>query len=382
MKTENPYLDQLRKKYPDFLKSLVRGYSIFPIKLRGGTRKPNTTKELHESVAIFLEFEKKSDRPGWEIEWKDWRSKLGNQRWPSGITLQTADDYLYILQLQKEVLRFESVLSDLLAWRPTIKNWIEQKPAYVFDLDWKQICAVIDYILNNNLQSYYLRSIPVPVHTKFIERNATVILSLLRYFDNVRFPDEGTSLVKALGVKPKPVLYPVRWLDIELARRYTSGIVNLALSSEDLFNLDLNVSEVWFVENDTNLYLLKQRTNAIGIASRGLALNVLSSIPLFYKARLLYWGDLDEAGFRMLQQFRQLYPSIESILMDKETVLHHQNEIQSMPGKSSNPSFHLEQQEMEGWNILRPMNGRIEQEKLDQSFVQSYLFRKGLGSDF
>jgi hypothetical protein len=381
MSKENPYLVQLRKKYVDFLRSVVRNETFSPIKLRGGTGKPGSTKELHDATAVFLEFEKKENRPGWQIEWEIWTSKkLGSQQWPSAIIVETEADYLYILELSEKVAFFKTTLSKLVEWRKEIRGWIEMRPQSIFDLPWEQICAVVDYILNNDLRNYYLRSIPVPVHTKFIERNAAVLLSLLRHFDSVRFPDEGLGLIKALGVKPKPVLYPVRWLDDTLARRYTSGITSLAVSSEDLNKLDLKVAEVWFVENDTNLYLLPKRSDAIALSCRGLALHVLSSIPFFQHSRLLYWGDLDEAGFRMLQQFRQFYPTVESILMDDETVQFHRHEIQSIPSKSNNAELQLQKHEMDAWKILRPLNGRIEQEKLDQFFVQAYLLGKGLSS--
>lgn len=67
MSKENPYLVQLRKKYIDFLKSVVRGEPFTPIKLRGGTGKPGSTKELYDATTVFLEFEKNGNRPGWKI---------------------------------------------------------------------------------------------------------------------------------------------------------------------------------------------------------------------------------------------------------------------------------------------------------------------------
>ena len=75
MKRENPYLDQLNKKYSSYLGSLITGEQFFPLRLRGGTGKPTDTKQLYKSTDDFLQFEKKEDRPGWIVEWESWTSK-------------------------------------------------------------------------------------------------------------------------------------------------------------------------------------------------------------------------------------------------------------------------------------------------------------------
>lgn len=383
MKRENPYLDQLNKKYSSYLGSLITGEQFFPLRLRGGTGKPTDTKQLYKSTDDFLQFEKKEDRPGWIVEWESWTSKkLGAQRWPSSITIDREDDYLYILNRHKEVLQFKQLVQELLDWQPVLRPWLAGKPQRVLELaaQWGQLKKVVDYVKEHDLSGYYLRSIPVPVHTKFIKQYESVLLSLLKQIAPDKFPLEINDITKALGVKPKPVLYPVRWLDSELAHRYTSGIVSLAISSEDIRRMSPDVSEVWLVENETNLYLLQQRKNAFGLMSRGNALHLLAEIPFFKNVRLLYWGDLDEAGFRMLHQFRQLYPSLESILMDEATLQYHQEGMHFINTAPVKMELNLTEAELPAFNFLRQTKGRIEQEQLDQAFIQRYLFEKGLGS--
>lgn len=383
MKKENPYLDQLRRKYPAYLRSVISGNEFFPVRLRGGIGKPADTRELHDSIAIFLEFEKKSGRAGWVVEWESWTSrKFNEQQWPASISIETEADYLYILGAADEAARFRLHVQDLLAWKPRVKAWLESKPQRVMELSdqWKKIKAVVDYVLANDLSQYYLRSIPVPVHTKFIKQYEMVLLSLLREIEPERFPSGIHEIGKALRVKPKPVLYPMRWLDLSMADRYTAGIISLAISSEDLRKMDPQIGEVWVVENETNLYLLQPRKNALGLVSRGNALHVLAEVPFFHKARLLYWGDLDEAGFRMLHQFRQMYPALESILMDEETLKYHQEGMYTINTGAVKMELDLTETELPAYTYLRQTKGRIEQEQLDQAYIQQYLFKKGLGT--
>lgn len=383
MKKENPYLDQLRKKYPAYLRAVISGDDFFPVRLRGGIAKPADTRQLHDSTAIFLEFEKKAGGAGWIVEWESWTSKKFNvQQWPSSITIETEADFLYILDATEEAGRFRLLVQDLLSWQPKLRSWLEGKPQRVIELSdqWKNIKSVVDFVLAHDLSEYYLRSIPVPVHTKFIKQNESVLLSLLRQITPERFPSEINEIGKALRVKPKPVLYPIRWLDHAMAEMHTAGIISLAISSEDLKKMDPQIDEVWLVENETNLYLLQQRENALGLVSRGNALHVLAEVPFFHKARLLYWGDLDEAGFRMLHQFRQLYPALESILMDEETLRFHQEGVHIIKTGIVKMELDLSESEMAAYNYLRQIKGRIEQEQLDQAFIQRYLFAKGLSS--
>jgi hypothetical protein len=41
--------------------------------------------------------------------------------------------------------------------------------------------------------------------------------------------------------------------------------------------------------------------------------------------RVLYWGDIDTHGFRILDQLRAVHPHVESVLMDEATLLAHRD---------------------------------------------------------
>jgi len=178
---DKSYSIQLQKAYKSLLRNIILEKPFYPIQLRGGKNKPTTTADLHKVTESFLRFEKKGEMPGWKIEWEAWQSrKLGNQRWPASISIETEADLLFLLNKSEEVDFFRLQLQQLLQWNHHIAGWLAGQPAAVLEWKsrWKNICAVLDYLLQHDVANYYIRSLPVPVHTKFIEQNEPILLSL------------------------------------------------------------------------------------------------------------------------------------------------------------------------------------------------------------
>jgi hypothetical protein len=373
---EDSFIRQLAPKYAGHLRRLILGQPYQPIVLRGGKQKPESTAALHSAIQFFQKQEKAPNRPGWFIEWKPWNTRrFGNQLWPETITVLTEEDLLYLLGKEQEIVRFRSRLDQLTSWKPSIRDWLIENPSRILahDPDWPEICKVIDHFLQHDVSAFYIRSLPIPVHSKFIEQKRGIIYSLLSFLDPARFPKDGNDLETAAGLRILPHLYPMRWLDAELSRQYTAGLDTLALPYDALRQSNWKVPEIWVVENETNLYLLPPRKRALGIYARGHALHNLKNIPFFLDTKLFYWGDLDEDGFGMLYQFRKYYPQTISVLMDESTVLHHRQYLQKIPFRSNHPEHALSPEEKAAYLYLWKEQGRIEQEKLEQLFVQQYI---------
>ncbi|MGC4102357.1 Wadjet anti-phage system protein JetD domain-containing protein [Ferruginibacter sp.] len=367
------FIVQLEKRYRDFLKNRIAENQFEQIVLRGGKAKPSNSIDLHESVGLFLKYEKNDTRKGWYIEWENWFSKkLGQQRWPAQIKVQTEEDFLFLIKKENEILLFDQKLEELRKWRPEISSWlIEQPEAILRYLDrWQGLKSVIDFLLLHDVSTFYMRNLPVPVHTKFIEENESLILALIRHFDPERFRSEDTKLSRVIGIKRKPVLFTVRWLDESLAARYSHGMEVFGITPENLKKQHWQVKEVWLVENETALYMFDKREHSVVIWSRGKALELLEDIPLFNDVALYYWGDLDEEGFSMLSQCRKLYPRVRGVLMDADTVEYHLEEIRIQPVAYKHRQFsELAEAEAKALEILFTINGRLEQESLNHKFI-------------
>jgi hypothetical protein len=371
------FIAQLEKQYIPYLKNKVLGDSFQPIVLRGGKNKPETTAALHQLIKLFQDHEKHQHNKGWLIEWETWTSKkLGSQQWPSTIKVTTEEDFLYLIKKEKEIASFDKQLEQLLKWNPEIRSWLANKPKLVLELQiaWPGICSVVDHLLKYDVANHYIRSIPVPVHTKFIEQYKKIIHSILHHLNKERFPSSEADLEEALLLKKKPFLFPVRWLDENLSEQFTAGMQIFAVPVSYLKNQRWPVEKVILVENETNLYLLPSLPGTISICSYGKALHLLKEIGFLHHARLYYWGDMDEQGFNMLNDIRYYYNHAISLFMDDKTLSHHQAEldIRTIPYKKKELSL-LQPHERSAYELLLVNNQWLEQERLQQAYVQEQL---------
>lgn len=367
------FIQQLEKKYVDFLKNRICENQFEQIILRGGKNKPDNSIDLHNAIKMFLKFEKSENKKGWDIEWEEWISKkIGKQRWPAKVIVNSAEDFLFLIQKEKEILVFNQILTDLKKWRPGITGWLVKYPEVLLrHIDnWVGLCAVVDYLLSNDVTTYYIRNLPVPVHTKFIEENEGIILSLLQHFNSENGDIDYTSLVHAVGLKRKPVLFAIRWLDEELAYQNTQGMEVLGITPENLRNRNWEITELWMVENETALFMLPKRKHSLAICSRGKALELLRDITWLNNVKLYYWGDMDEDGYAMLRQCRKLYPHTVSVLMDINALQFHGAEIRKQPTKYRYPNLsELTLSEANALEKLFEINGRLEQESLSHEYI-------------
>ncbi|RXK83670.1 Wadjet anti-phage system protein JetD domain-containing protein [Filimonas effusa] len=371
------YISQLEKHYQSHLRRLIMEQPFEVIILFGGKKRPETTKELHERIRLFQAHEKSGSIQGWLIDWEDWNSKkLGKQKWPARLTVQTEDDLVALLDKTNELDLFRTQLKEILQWDDRLRVWLAAQPRRVLELqpEWNGLKEVLTFLLNHDVKGQYLRSLPVAVHTKFIKTHEPVLLSILKHLlpETVSLP--AISLEAAFGMAQKPFLYPARWLDPTLAEMYTHGMEVLGLSPDGMRKLSWELDAVCVVENETNLYLLPQTSGMLAVCGWGKALSLLRQIPLLNRTRLFYWGDLDEDGFLMLNNFRELYPHVQSLLMDEKAVLAHEREMLKQPAVYQNRLLpFLTLPERAAYQKLAAVNGRIEQEKLQQKYLQDTL---------
>lgn len=374
------FKSQLLKMYDQFLRSYILGKPFEKVILRGGKQRPDSTINLHESIRYFRSLEKRADRFGWTIEWENWKSKkLGLQQWPASISVNSQEDLLFLSDKKDEFTQFEKTLQLILHKQPSLREWLALNPEQVLanQEKWSLLFIVVDFLIENDLSGYYLRNLPIPVHTKFIETNKYVITSLLQYLKPTRYNKESPTFDAALGIKQKPYLFTLRWLDPEIAERDFQGIEVCALSADELCKRNWKPVSIWVVENETALYMLPEIKGGLAICSKGKALYLLKDVPLFISTPLYYWGDLDEDGFMMLNDFRKIYPHVKSCFMDITTIRSHIEFLDIQPRFYRKETLSLLTNDEEAaFNLLVQKNGRLEQEKIIQSFVVNQLFDK------
>jgi hypothetical protein len=379
MITPKEILNKATRKYVDYLCSLVQGNSFFPLIIPADKKVAADFAEQHKELQTLISRSKDRIGYGYSIEYQTVQTrKHGTQDVITAIVFTSETDYLQYLNKLEEVARFKEAIIQLLKWQPNLQEWLIKNPGAVFQYlpYWKGICAVTDYLLQQDVSHHYLRSIPVPVHTKFIKEKFTIIHSLLRYLHPNRFDTDRREPEMVLGLLRKPFLFTLRWLDPTFATEYSSGMEVFATAVDHLKRVHWPVKRVIMVENETNLYLLPALADTLALVSSGKALHLLKEVPLFSQVALYYWGDLDEQGFVMLNDMRVYYPHIQSFLMDEQVVLLHQQELDTQPAIYKTRELPaLTTDERHAFKLIAWHNGRIEQERLSQEYVHDSLLK-------
>ncbi|XAS68112.1 DUF2220 domain-containing protein [Micrococcaceae bacterium Sec5.7] len=87
-------------------------------------------------------------------------------------------------------------------------------------------------------------------------------------------------------------------------------------------------------ENLVNFLSLPQRPRTLAIFGGGYGFLALRDAAWLRECEVLYWGDLDTHGFRILDQLRAVHPHVNSVLMDEATLLAHRDAWGSEPSPS------------------------------------------------
>jgi hypothetical protein len=185
---------------------------------------------------------------------------------------------------------------------------------------------------------------------------------------NVLIPDSidgtGSSFEKKFGLLFDQPLIRFRTLDETLGRRLGLAFSDLAAPVDQFALLNAAGISVIITENKMNFLALPPLPNTIGIWGGGSAVSLLSKCSWLDSCKVVYWGDIDVSGFEILARLREMFPRIQTILMDGST-LNRFIEL-AVPGKgriaAEPPS--LTPDERTAFNRVMSENLMLEQERL------------------
>ena len=180
--------------------------------------------------------------------------------------------------------------------------------------DFARFVAVIDWLSANPDSRLYVRQLPIHgVDTKWVERNTGPVGKLLA----IRTGRTG-SFHQIAGLRVDGPRRRIRLLD-EGLRSQVSGLSDLMLPLEDLAKLNLPFRAAVVVENLQTFLALGDLTGTVAITGGGYSVTELGAVPWLRTIPLLYWGDIDTAGFGCLNALRKHHSHAESFLMDELT---------------------------------------------------------------
>ena len=256
---------------------------------------------------------------GWVLrQWK----VLGAQRLPVTLTLRSAADTARWAG-QYERWQRASERFALLAERwPALAQRLPRLFAVLADYDdadFNRLREMLGWLLANPASNLYPRQVPVlGADSKWLESRKGVLAELLAAL-RPGAPD-ADDFYRMCALKKAPAQVRMRLLDPRL-RALVGGLGDITAPPAQLAALALPVSTVYIVENLHTGLAFDDVAGAVVFMAMGYSVDLLGQVPWIAGARCVYWGDIDTHGFAILNRARGYFPSLESALMDEQTLL-------------------------------------------------------------
>ena len=369
------------KKYFSFLQSWMEGKPFEKLVIRGDkTYAKASLSEFEKEILLLISQSRIKKGYGYTLAFQQVKTKyLGTQDLPTTIYFDTEQDLLKYLSKEKEVILFKENQEKIISTFPILKEWTIQNPSKIIQhpAEWDNLLKVCQYFKQTPVPNLYIRELPVRVHTKFIEKNQSILGELLDNLIPEYVNHQEKTFEKRFNLKTSEKLVRFKILDKEISRVFFSGIDDIAIPVSQFEKLNLPVKKVIIVENKTTLYTtltLPKMDKAIAIFGSGYSVSHLKQALWLNNIELLYWGDIDVQGFEILSQFRGYFPQTKSILMDKATFdIYFEDDI----GTPSHISIQLNltAAEQELYSLLKANQWRLEQEKIPLGYVNDWLGR-------
>lgn len=288
---------------------------------------------------------------------------IGRNDVPTRAHVTSYEQAWHLLGVTGEVRRLDEILA-LTADAPTVRDWVRRHPlkAIAFDDDWVALVSAVGWLEQARGTRRYLREISAPgVDTKFVERNRSVLASMLGTVAS------ASGFAASLGLAGKPETVRLRF-DAEFAgfpRSLSEGTFRLG----ELAQVRVGVASAVLVENETTFLSVPVPAEGVVIWGRGFDVGKAGSLPWLRDADVHYWGDLDTHGFAILHRLRSWLPQAQSFLMDRETLLAHRDRWvpERSPTRARLDRLTAEERELFGDLVSDRLGDRVrlEQERVD-----------------
>ncbi|MBT2554436.1 Wadjet anti-phage system protein JetD domain-containing protein [Arthrobacter sp. ISL-5] len=284
------------------------------------------------------------------------RRTVGSNRIPAAAVFATVEDEVGFIGKSREAARFRDLAAALGGLDPLLTGWAARRPLKLLELgdDVLSAAQVALWLRDNPAPGIYVRQLGLPgVHTKFIERHRQVIDQLMAAIALGSDNSEAKADAEGLEEDPLETAVPEVALDdgagrtpaARFARRHgflhppelvrfrvldpsipmLGGARDVTVTAEAFGTLRLPVHTVIATENQVNFLALPERPGTLALYGAGYGFSSLQDAAWLRECQVLYWGDIDTHGFRILDQLRAAHPHVRSVMMDEETLLAHRD---------------------------------------------------------
>ncbi len=290
------------------------------------------------------------------------RTTIGSNLLPAAAVFTSVEDEIAFVGRSKDAARFRELAAALSELDTAFRGWALKRPLQLQELGGDALTAarVALWLRDNPSPRIYVRQLGLPgVHTKFVENHRKVIGELAAELqsgqpfpadaaDDGDLPEvpavQGSLLGQAAARTPAarfaarhgflhpPELVRFRVLDPDMP--LLGEARDLTVTAEAFSTLRLPAKTVIVTENLVNFLALPERPDTLAIYGGGYGFSSLQDAEWLRDCEVLYWGDLDTHGFRILDQLRAVHPHVVGVLMDEATLLAHRDAWGSEPSPS------------------------------------------------
>lgn len=280
-----------------------------------------------------------AETPHIRIEWNERMHRVqGRQRLPAAVYIDDLPTALAWLGKARAASQYVQLWEQAARLQPQslqagLQEWLLKRPIKALELAdcWPQLMAVVLWLRAHPQPNVYLRQVDIPdVDSKFIETHRKVLAELIdqalpRAVCNPKVT--GTAhFARRYGFAEKPLRIRFRLLDVTIpSLPGCAGGVDISVDAANFARLQLAVQRVFITENETNFLAFPGYAGALVIFGSGYGWEALAQAQWLQHCPLYYWGDLDTHGFAILNQLRGYFPHVQSILMDRKTLLAHRH---------------------------------------------------------
>lgn len=313
-------------KYRDYLTSVVRGETFFPLEVPLGKLSPTAPlAELIDAVRELVESSKEKTYFGYRVALRDTPTRrYGVQRLPYLAAFDDEENFLRYLGRVKEAQTFRQNVVLTRSSVPGLEPWLVLNTPKIIERAeaWPSLMKVCAWFVAHPRPMCFAREIRVGVHTKFIEEHEPVLDSMLA----VLLPNDHDPLAdnfhSRFFLRDKEPLVRVRIIDEALMA--TTGILlhDFCVPVSVFYALPFHqVPRIVVIENEITFLTLPRMPDTVLINGMGNGVHLISDAPwLRGGERTVYWGDVDTLGVTILGWLRRKLPRVRSVLMNEETL--------------------------------------------------------------
>lgn len=355
----------------EVLKSSLKGENCFPLVIRSNKALSKDFIQMRKEIAEVFTASKDRKGFGYSVISEQVKTRQhGTQDLPKSIVFDGLSDYLKFNAKENEYNSMMENFSFIKSKLPQLESWLTANPKAIIDNSdsWIGLTKVCQWFLNNfEPNKYYIRELPIPVHTKFIEENKTILRILL---DELR-PDI-VNPIESLFERRFYLKYDqplIRFRSLDEDFWHIEYYNDLTVPIEQFSKNPVNCSRVFIIENKMNFLTFPLMSQSIAIWGKGFAIESFKNAKWLQEKEIYYWSDLDVQGFQMLSQLRSYFSKTKSFLMEMDVFENYKDFVVSGTQTNVKSLPNLSVEEKEVFEFLLRNNFRLEQERIEQRFL-------------